>query len=391
VEIPVEFRESFTGKKNLYAKVIDSNKAEDGFKRVGSFTIGNENKLPRIVSVSSELINQDVTRFTAIVEDENGFEDIASLRLVINKKISASDSVYLLFDAATEELFLRNDHGTRWIDSGNKKGRVLVNSQARIDTSRVHVNRSGNRMRISFPVEFTGKHGLKRMFAKATDISQAETKWVKAGTHTVSQITVADNGSLEDEFKTPFKNLKEKVSGKQGLHEYNVRKNRLMTHFTAFVGEKMVQAADTATWQGATRKIRVDGDISNAMGIAHSVQSESVVRLSGTMAEGLRLIYRHRNPGNYQFIDVQHDAKNNKRVVTSGYVVNGVEKVRKVVRLKNKGAGNEMSLTINKDAKSMKVTFNGNQVFAGAFKDSIQGKLALQTGGQLDIVYSIVK
>lgn len=390
LDLPVSFTSAMNGKQNIYAFASDKDKEESGWKKVGSYRVERENRKPRTVSVSSELENEDITIFTAVFEDEDGAEDITKARLMINNGFSAANSVYLMVDAANEEIFLRNDAGSRWIGTGRKNNRVLANNEARIDTSNVRFRRSENRVTVEIPVEFTGSAGINNVYSKVAD-SLVSSEWAEQGLHEVSKVTVADNGDIESEFEKAINTLTQKKANEQGIFEYTIIKGRLVTGYTAVNGEKLVQAADLASWQGASRNIKAAGEKVDAVSIDNKINGESILRLNGEFVPGLRLVYRYKNAANYQFIEVR-EATNSKRLtLVSGYVSNGHEGIRKEVTVKKNDGEDEILMSLNLESKRMSLSLNDEQIFGGAFSNGIQGDVLLASAaGQLDIVYSQV-
>jgi len=390
VIVPVTFREGISGAQNLYVNVSDAKGASTGWKKGGTYEVLSKNQAPRVLSISSEILNQDITEFTARFEDKDGAADISDVRLVINKKVEAANSIYLSFNPETRQVALRNDLGTGWINT-NKRAAILVNKEAKVDSRRVTFIRTGNILTVKVQVEFTGAAELKALYAMVSDGTESS-KWAKKGTYNVSELTVADNEEVAKVFAAHFENLDAKYAAKKGLHEINIIKANQITQYSALNGEQMIQAADLQTWNGKSVKVSVNGEKQFATKIDGRAKDISVIRLTGNYDHGSRLVYNYRHANNYQFIEIRRDGKAGQLVLVSGYNSNGKDYVRKEVSVKDKGAKNEMILKINVDKRSIDLDFNGQDVFAGAFKNGVKGGMAMfSQSSELNIVYSLIK
>jgi RHS repeat-associated protein len=189
VKWAVTFKDAFVGKKNVYMYVKDDANAYHGWINKGRWTI---NVAPTVDSLSPtsgvSLTDQAVT-FTTVFSDQNGWQDIKYVHLLINTSISGSKGFLGYYVQNTNKLYLRNDADSVWI-GGYTPGsaNVIENSYVKLDCSQTSVSGSGNTMTINWSVIFKPTCvGAKKCYLYAKDDTNVASGWAQKGTWSINQ------------------------------------------------------------------------------------------------------------------------------------------------------------------------------------------------------------
>jgi hypothetical protein len=126
--------------------------------------------------------------FTTTWNDPDGAEDLKQCYFHIGDSPSLAGNVTLLYNAAKDKLWLRNDAGTGWV-GGHAPGsaNVMDNSQARVYCADTRVRRTGSRLEVRWAIRFSsGFAGAKKLGMKAKDIYKVRAKAAWMGRWTIT-------------------------------------------------------------------------------------------------------------------------------------------------------------------------------------------------------------
>jgi hypothetical protein len=112
-EIPVVFKPSFFGQKNVYAKVTDDNGRTSGWKQVGNWSASDERR-PEAVSVVPYLGLGMQRTFTFSLSDQNGSTDITTADFLVQFGKARQQACSFSLDRSSGTVMLRADQGTTW-------------------------------------------------------------------------------------------------------------------------------------------------------------------------------------------------------------------------------------------------------------------------------------
>jgi hypothetical protein len=119
--------------------------------------------------------------------DPNGWADLKQCYFHIGASPSLANNVTLMYNAAKDKLWLRDDGGTIWTGGYAPGTPVLMqNSQATVFPALTTVQRSGDRLSVTWAIEFKmGYEGDKKTGLKCKDRDKAKAKGKWKGTWTI--------------------------------------------------------------------------------------------------------------------------------------------------------------------------------------------------------------
>ncbi len=138
----------------LYA--ADMANQNTGFEKKGEVTFGAPPACASLApSAGDSLAVGTKTTLTASFTDADGSGDIRSTYLVLNTALSSFRGISLCYDAAANNLYLRNDLNTAWLGgvAPGSPGGVIQNSYCRINCAATAVERDGNNLRVNWSIE----------------------------------------------------------------------------------------------------------------------------------------------------------------------------------------------------------------------------------------------
>jgi hypothetical protein len=126
--------------------------------------------------------------FTTTWNDPDGAEDLKQCYFHIGDSPSLAGNVTLLYNAAKDKLWLRNDAGTGWVGGhAPRSANVMDNSQARVYCADTRVRRTGSRLEVRWAIRFSsGFAGAKKLGMKAKDIYKVRAKAAWMGRWTIT-------------------------------------------------------------------------------------------------------------------------------------------------------------------------------------------------------------
>jgi len=188
----VRFKTGFAGPKNMYQLVKDDANVKVGWSQVGTWTVTNTPPSVGTAAPNSGSCNPgEVTTFTSVVSDANGWQHIKVVQFLINDALLGSNAFYAFYQQNKNKIYLMNDSGTAWL-GGVAPGSayVLENSQVILDVANTTVSGFGNDLSITWVVTFKNAFvGSKKIYQLVKDDANAKAGWTQVGTWTI-------NGSL---------------------------------------------------------------------------------------------------------------------------------------------------------------------------------------------------
>jgi hypothetical protein len=157
---------------------------------LGRATATKTNAAPVAVSVNSPRGQTAVVTMT--FDDPNGLGDIESTDLLINDTFKVSNACFLSIRWTFATVYMVNDAGTS--SSGQNispHATVLANSQCSVDPKTITRQfPSQTRLVVSVPITFSPDWtGLKKVFVRAIDLSDASTDFQEKGTWATAEAT----------------------------------------------------------------------------------------------------------------------------------------------------------------------------------------------------------
>jgi hypothetical protein len=127
------------------------------------------------------------THFTTTWSDPDGWENLKQCYFHIGAGPSLAGNVTLLYNAATNKLWLLSDDGTEWEGGCPPGGSVIVfNSQVELHCSQTAVRGAGDRLGVRWAIKFkSGYAGDKKLGLKCKDVDKATAKGAWKGTWTI--------------------------------------------------------------------------------------------------------------------------------------------------------------------------------------------------------------
>jgi len=138
--------------------------------------------------------------FTTIYSDSNGFQDLQTLRLLINTKLDSRYCVYVHYNQNTNKLYLLNDTGTSWL-GGFTPGSIntIENTYGKLDCSKTTVTSLGNTITVKWNIAFKNAFittKTKNLYLYATDDTGANSSFAQKGTYLVGPNTTPSIGTI---------------------------------------------------------------------------------------------------------------------------------------------------------------------------------------------------
>ncbi len=110
----ITLKSPFSGKNlNSYMYAQDMGGLTDGWDLMGIYY----NVKPQAVSISPEsgpLPINTKTTLTSVYRDPNGYRDLRKCYLLVNDSLAQTNAVFLWYDKATNQVYLKNDANTSW-------------------------------------------------------------------------------------------------------------------------------------------------------------------------------------------------------------------------------------------------------------------------------------
>jgi len=190
----VQFKNSFTGAKNVYLYVRDKFGRYDGWAQKGTFILGR-NYVPQadLFLPGKPAINSgQAGELTCEYSDANGFQDIklaylrieAADRNMLNTGSRNPERVlYTFYDRTLNRIHLMGDDG-QWLPAAVLGSSVMLeNAQVIIDCAGTSIVGEGDKLKVKWKITFKPPlAGAKDVYLYAKDFAGASSGWKKKGT-----------------------------------------------------------------------------------------------------------------------------------------------------------------------------------------------------------------
>jgi uncharacterized repeat protein (TIGR01451 family) len=128
------------------------------------------------------------TYFTTTWKDADGWQDLKKCFFLISPRATVVDSVFLLYNAKRDKLWIRSDDGSAWL-GGFAPGsdNVLENSQAKVYCKKTRMRTRGDTLGVRWAIEFkSGYVGTKKLGLACRDGHNAWAKRQWKGAWTIT-------------------------------------------------------------------------------------------------------------------------------------------------------------------------------------------------------------
>jgi hypothetical protein len=174
---------TYTGLQNIFMYAADNSSANTGFVNKGTWTPAT-NQAPAAVSVTPTPATGLTNTFVLTYSDPNGASDLSAIKVDFGAAVSTSNSCYVVYSPATNQLSLENNAGTATTKITPGSG-TLSNNQCTISGSGTTVVRSGDNITLNLALTASATYTAKiSVFMNAQDNSSATSGWLKKGTWT---------------------------------------------------------------------------------------------------------------------------------------------------------------------------------------------------------------
>lgn len=131
--------------------------------------------------------------FTTTFTDDNGWQDIQYVHLLINTAINGANCFYGYYKRSTHQLYLRDSANKKWLGGfilGSSN--VIENNQVKLDCLQTSVSGSGTTLTINWSVAFKSTFtGTKNTYLYVKDLAGSYSGWTKKGTFKINAIPKA--------------------------------------------------------------------------------------------------------------------------------------------------------------------------------------------------------
>jgi len=183
LNVAVSFPSVFGGAKTTFLRVDDSNSGT-GWQVVGSWTVPgatNQSLNSPLLQPSSGL--GEGRLFSYSVSDPDGGNDVASVQMLVNNGLSATNGCWMYFVPGSKLLYLRDAGRTSWLGPVTLGvSEPLSNGLCTVYPGASSSWSSGNTFTVNVSLMFArGFAGVKRQYLLATDSSGNSTNWQDVG------------------------------------------------------------------------------------------------------------------------------------------------------------------------------------------------------------------
>jgi len=186
-DLPMTFKSTFAGTKNIYMYANDASGATVGWQQAGTWTVLASQGVPILVSASPSSGAGTSQTFQLEYSDTISVADLQLVWVGFTSTIfSTSSSCLLYYNVSSKQLNLMNDAGTSWFVATLGTATTLQNSQCSVNVSTATATINGNNLTLSLPMTFQESYaGDQDVLLSATDVSGPTVGWATFGTWTV--------------------------------------------------------------------------------------------------------------------------------------------------------------------------------------------------------------
>jgi len=168
--VTIDFSPSFRGQKNVYVRAIDSEGASSDWKQIGTWVASDELP-PEPVAVAPYLGSGSTQRFTFVLSDINGNNDIDKAEVLIQFGRTNVDACLLRMDRASNVIRLVDDAGDGFagVLQLDRPGASIRNRQCTVSGVTLRAD-SHDSIRLTATVAFANSFtGRRNIYARVED------------------------------------------------------------------------------------------------------------------------------------------------------------------------------------------------------------------------------
>ncbi len=179
--LPISFKPSFAGTRNIYAAVTDMGGVASGWQTIGSWT-PTPIYAPSVVSATPASGGGGTQAFTITLSDGNGFNDIASAGFLWQSTVNTLNACYITYSRATNTLSLFRDADSAFLPITPGAATTVENANCSLSGTGLSVSGVGAQLTFVLPLTFkSGFTGTRNIYASVTDIGGLASGWQAIG------------------------------------------------------------------------------------------------------------------------------------------------------------------------------------------------------------------
>ncbi len=186
LNLDITFKPAFAGAKSIFLYVENRAGLNSGWEQVGTWTVPNSVP-PTAVSISPSSGIGATQRFAFRVTDPSGYENLGTMLVVFNSKLSGANACYFHYSTVANTLALASDAGDSWSNPVTLgASAVLENSQCRLNAATASRVVSGAELTLSIDISLKPAFaGAKSTFLYIANRTGLNSGWSQAGSWTV--------------------------------------------------------------------------------------------------------------------------------------------------------------------------------------------------------------
>jgi M6 family metalloprotease-like protein len=187
------FRTAFAGVKNLYLSAADAGSLSTGWETMGAWTVINS--IPQPTFLSPTIGSGTTSTHTIQLTDDNGYDDIALARLLVNATASLASGCGVELDPAAGTVKLSLEDGSGWsAPQPWANAQALSNSRCRVESVAQTVA-TGTTLSFAVMLRYWGVFaGGRTVYLSARDRAGQESGWRNMGSWTAVQALPSVHG-----------------------------------------------------------------------------------------------------------------------------------------------------------------------------------------------------
>ena len=184
LNVAMSFLAGFGGAKTTFLNMDDSGGSSTGWQVVGNWTVPGATNQPSNSPLLQPASGLGEGRlFSYSVSDPDGGNDVASVQILMNNGLSATNGCWIYFVPGSKLLYLRDAGSTSWLGPVTLGiSEPLSNGLCTVYPGASSSWSSGNTLTVNVSLIFAGGFaGAKRHYLLATDSSGQSTNWQDVG------------------------------------------------------------------------------------------------------------------------------------------------------------------------------------------------------------------
>jgi hypothetical protein len=198
LNLAMTFKTAFAGAKYIYMYGADVSGPNSGWQQLGTWTVPSGIVAVTANSVTPSSGSLASQAFALQYSDTSGAASVQLVYAYFNTTLasSASNSCFLSYNIAANQISLLNDAGAAWMTATPGAGTTLQNSQCSLNVAATTVALNGITLTLNLAMTFKPAFaGAKNIYMYGADVSGPNSGWQQLGTWTVPSgvVTVTAN------------------------------------------------------------------------------------------------------------------------------------------------------------------------------------------------------